>query len=450
MSVEWQDTTIGAVCLKVFSGGTPISTNPSYYGGAIPWLRTKEVNYGKVFDTEQHITELGLENSSAKLVPVNSVIVAMYGNGDTAGRVAVNKIPLTTNQACCNLVVDPAKADFRFVYYFLMGRYQELVDLKNGGAQQNLNGQLIKAFPFCAPDVCEQSAIADVFESLDDRITLLRETNATLEAIAQALFKSWFVDFDPVRAKMEGRAPEGMDEATAALFPDALEESELGWVPKGWRLVPFGQLLCHTIGGDWGNDVPDEKNDTQVAIIRGTDIPDLQSGANSRVPVRYTSQKKLATRKLQDGDIVLEVSGGSKAQPTGRALYLTTRLLQQFDCPVEPASFCRLLRPNTKEIGVLLGQHLTYIYAEGKTWEYQNQSTGIANFQTTHFLETELVAVPSDEVLAVFAEMVRPLTDRAHLTQIQELASLRDTLLPRLISGQLRLPEAQAEMEISL
>ena len=99
---------------------------------------------------------------------------------------------------------------------------------------------------------------------------------------------------------------------------------------------------------------------------------------------------------------------------------------------------------------MLLGQHLTYIYAEGKTWEYQNQSTGIANFQTTHFLETELVAVPSDEVLAVFAEMVRPLTDRAHLTQIQELASLRDTLLPRLISGQLRLPEAQAEMEISL
>jgi type I restriction enzyme S subunit len=286
-------------------------------------------------------------------------------------------------------------------------------------------------------------AIADFLELLDDRITLLRETNATLEAIAQALFKSWFVDFDPVRAKMEGRAPEGMDEATAALFPDALEESELGWVPKGWRLVPFGQLLCHTIGGDWGNDVPDEKNDTQVAIIRGTDIPDLQSGANSRVPVRYTSQKKLATRKLQDGDIVLEVSGGSKDQPTGRALYLTTRLLQQFDCPVEPASFCRLLRPNTKEIGVLLGQHLTYIYAEGKTWEYQNQSTGIANFQTTHFLETELVAVPSDEVLAVFAEMVRPMTDRAHLTQIQELATLRDTLLPRLISGQLRLPEAQ-------
>lgn len=297
------------------------------------------------------------------------------------------------------------------------------------------------------PPFADQVVAAGVLKTLDDRITLLLETNATLEAIAQALFKSWFVDFDPVRAKMDGRAPEGMDEATAALFPDGLEESELGLVPRGWRFVPFGQLLSHTIGGDWGSEVPDEKNDARVAIIRGTDIPDLQSGAALRVPVRYTSQKKLSTRKLEDGDIVLEVSGGSKDQPTGRSLYLTAGLLGQFDCPVEPASFCRLLRPTTKHIGALLGQHLTYIYAQGKTWEYQNQSTGISNFQTTHFLESELVALPPDEILSTFASTVRPMIDRAHLTQIRELSTLRDTLLPRLISGQLRLPEARTLVE---
>jgi type I restriction enzyme S subunit len=238
-----------------------------------------------------------------------------------------------------------------------------------------------------------------------------------------------------------------MDEATAALFPDNFEESELGPVPKGWKLVPFGQLLSHTIGGDWGSDVADEKNDTRVAIIRGTDIPDLQTNASSRVPVRYTSQKKLAGRKLEDGDLLLEVSGGSKDQPTGRSLFISAALLSQFDCPVEPASFCRLLRPMNKEVGVLLAQHLTFIYAQGKTWEYQNQSTGIANFQTTHFLETELVACPPDDVLSAFVETVRPLLARSHLTQIQVLVSLRDTLLPRLISGQLRSPEAQTGME---
>jgi type I restriction enzyme, S subunit len=315
----------------------------------------------------------------------------------------------------------------------------------NTTVQTTINLKDLRALPIPLPPEGERRTIAEFVGALDDRITLLRETNATLEGIAQALFKSWFVDFDPVRAKMQGSAPEGMDEATAALFPDSLEESTLGLVPRGWHLMPFGQLLSHTIGGDWGSDIPDETKDARVAIIRGTDIPDLQSGANSRVPVRYTSHKKLSTRKLEDGDIVLEVSGGSKDQPTGRALYLTAGLLGQFDCPVEPASFCRLLRPNSKDIGVLLGQHLTYIYAQGKTWEYQNQSTGISNFQTTHFLEKELVVVPSEDVLATFAETIRPMVDRSHLTQIQTLATLRDTLLPRLISGQLRLPQVWEE-----
>ncbi len=342
------------------------------------------------------------------------------------------------------LSVDPGKADSRFLYYVFSGPEKQAEILGNGigSSVPGFNLGQLKKHEVLLPPLAEQKKIAGILAALDDRITLLRETNATLEAIAQALFKSWFVDFDPVRAKMEGRAPEGMDDATAALFPDGLDESELGVVPKGWTLTPFGRLLDHTIGGDWGSEVPDEKDNVRVAIIRGTDIPDLRAAATSRVPIRYTSEKKLATRRIKDGDIVLEVSGGSKDQPTGRALYLTRELLNQFDCPVEPASFCRLLRSKTKDVGVLLAQQLTYIYGQGKTWDYQNQSTGISNFQTAHFMEAELVAVPSDDVLAAFGQVVRPLLERMHATQIRELAALRDTLLPRLISGQLRLPDA--------
>ena len=336
-----------------------------------------------------------------------------------------------------------------YIHYLMRSpAYRHMVvSTATGSTVKHTSPDRILAYEFSLPSFPEQKQIGEMLSFLDARITLLHETKATLEAIAQALFKSWFVDFDPVRAKVEGLEPEGMDAATAGLFSDSFEESELGLVPKGWKLVPFGELLIHTIGGDWGDETPSEKNDTRVAIIRGTDIPDLQSGAANRVPLRYTSTKKLATRKLQDGDLVLEVSGGSKDQPTGRALYLTEALLGQFDCPVEPASFCRLLRPIDRNIGLLLAQHLTYIYGIGKTWEYQNQSTGIANFQTTHFLESELVAVPPREVLAVFADVVRSIVDRGHLSQIQNLASLRDTLLPRLISGQLRLPEAEVMVE---
>lgn len=338
---------------------------------------------------------------------------------------------------------NPKLLDSRYLLYsFLSPALQHQFGSHEGSGSVVSHIRVGDCFKFKLrlPPLETQKSIADLLGALDDRITLLRETNATLEAIAQTLFKSWFVNFDPVRAKSEDRTPEGMDEATAALFSDSFEESALGLVPMGWRLVPFGQLLAHTIGGDWGTETPDGTNDTQVAIIRGTDIPDLQGGASSRVPVRYTSKKKLASRQLNDGDLVLEVSGGSKDQPTGRALHVTAGLLDRFECPVEPASFCRLLRPITKSVGTLLAQHLAYIYAQGKTWEYQNQSTGIANFQTTHFLETELVAVPDSAVMTAFSGIVRPMVDRSHLMQAQALSSLRDALLPRLISGQLRLP----------
>lgn len=338
-----------------------------------------------------------------------------------------------------HIVVGNERASTRYLEYAVLG--SDITSYLTGAVMPKLTQGNLKRIEVPCPPREIQDSIVGVLGSLDDRITLLRETNATLEAIAQAHFKSWFVDFDPVRAKMEGRAPAGMDEATAALFPDSFEETELGAVPRGWALKPFGALLAHSIGGDWGSEQPEEKNTVRVAIIRGTDIPDLQSGRDNRVPIRYTSEKKLSTRQLQDGDIVIEVSGGSKDQPTGRALYVTYDLLKRFDCPVEPASFCRLFRPVDRATGVLLGQHLRFIYDQGKTWEYQNQSTGIANFQTTHFLENELVAVPSDSVLNVFSETVRALVDRAITSQLDELSQIRDTLLPRLISGQLQLPE---------
>lgn len=340
-----------------------------------------------------------------------------------------------------HIIIGNEKASTRFLLYALLGT--DISAYLSGAVMPKLTQGNLNRIEVPCPSKEQQEQIVGVLGALDDRITLLRETNKTLESIAQAIFKSWFVDFDPVRAKMEGRQPEGMDEATAALFPDSFEESELGLIPRGWKLAPFGDLLTHTIGGDWGTEIPDEKNDTRVAIIRGTDIPDLHSGLSPRVPVRYTSQKKLKARVLQSGDIVLEVSGGSKGQPTGRSLYLTSSLLDLFDCPVEPASFCRLLRPISKEIGTVLAQHMHYIYGQGKTWEYQNQSTGIANFQTTHFLESELITVPTREILGLFTSLLDTLVKRTQITQIQELSNLRDVLLPRLISGKLRLPEAQ-------
>jgi type I restriction enzyme S subunit len=192
---EWLSTNIGAICQKVVSGGTPLTSNHDYYkNGGIPWLKTKEVNQSRIYSTENHITQLGLDNSSAKLIPVNSVVIAMYGDGKTAGRVGLTKIPLATNQACCNLIFDENKTHAEFVFYYLLGSYDELVARKTGSGQQNLNAQLIKAFEIPLPSLSEQKAIASVLSSLDDKIDLLHNQNTTLESMAETLFRQWFVE----------------------------------------------------------------------------------------------------------------------------------------------------------------------------------------------------------------------------------------------------------------
>ena len=156
--------TIGEVCRKISSGGTPNSSNESFYGGKIPWLRTQEVNYGDIFDTEIKITEQGFENSSANWIPENSVIVAMYGA--SAARVAINKIPLTTNQACCNLEVNDKIANYKYVYYWLASQYNELKSLSEG-AQPNLNSQKIKKYPIPLPSLDIQNQIVTILDRFE-------------------------------------------------------------------------------------------------------------------------------------------------------------------------------------------------------------------------------------------------------------------------------------------
>ena len=166
--VEW--TTIENVCVKISSGGTPKISNPGYYGGNIPWLRTQEVDFQNIFTTSIKITESGLANSSANWIPENCVIVAMYGA--TAAKVAINKIPLTTNQACCNLHINEQKASYQFVFYWLSSQY-EILKSKGQGSQSNINQKTIRKFPLPIPPLPIQKEIVrilDTFTALEAKL----------------------------------------------------------------------------------------------------------------------------------------------------------------------------------------------------------------------------------------------------------------------------------------
>jgi len=342
------------------------------------------------------------------------------------------------------VTLDPNKADPLFVYYVFSSPKKQSEILKNGigAAVPGFNLGQLREHKLLLPSLREQKNIASFLDGFDKKISLNHQINQTLEQMAQAIFKSWFVDFDPVKAKMNGEQPEGMDAATASLFPDKLVDTEVGELPEGWRLVAVGELLDKTIGGDWGKEEPDEKHTEEVRIVRGTDIPKLHGGAIESVPVRYVESKKLKTRKLERGDIVIEVSGGSKDQPTGRSLFISDNILKRLELPSEPASFCRRFKPKSYEIGLLLAVHFQLMYQAGKTWEYQNQSTGISNFQTKYFLEAEHIVIPSDDVLDAFVKQVSPMMDMIHSNQNIELAKLRDTLLPKLLSGEIELGQS--------
>ena len=170
---------LGEVCKSICSGGTPKTTKPEYYNGTIPWLRTQEVDWNDIIDTSLKISYEGLRNSSAKMIPVNCVIVAMYGA--TAAKVAINKIPLCTNQACCNLEIDDKIALFRYVYHWLCKEFENLKALGEG-SQHNLNAQKIKNYPIPLPPINVQEKIVEI---LDKFTSLETELETELEARRQ-------------------------------------------------------------------------------------------------------------------------------------------------------------------------------------------------------------------------------------------------------------------------
>ena len=182
-NVEW--TTIERVSIKISSGGTPSSSNSAYYGGNIPWVRSQDVNFNMISSTSATISDIGLKNSAAKWIPSNSLIIAMYGA--SAARAAINTIPVTTNQACCNLQLDATKVTSRYAYHWIYSQYNKLRSLGEG-SQSNLNARKIKNYPIPVPSLNEQRRIAD---ALDQFHSLVNDLTSGLPAEIEARRKQY-------------------------------------------------------------------------------------------------------------------------------------------------------------------------------------------------------------------------------------------------------------------
>ena len=414
---EWKEVRLGDVILHSCSGGTPKSNVSEYYDGEIPWLNTKEIDFNRIYQTERNITQKGLDNSSAKWIDEKCVIIAMYGA--TAGKIAINMIPLTTNQACCNLKVDDRLADFRYIYYFLKKDFKFLASLANGGAQQNLNSQIIKDYVIKLPSLSIQKEISDLLWTIDAKIETNNKLNEKLEEMAQAIFKSWFVDFEPFKDK-------------------PFHETELGMIPEGWEVSTFSSIIEKLISGDWGKETPTGNYVHKVACIRGCDFENIKNGLRGKTPERFILERNFASKQPKPNDIVVEMSGGTATVSTGRICYITKELLDQYGGDIVCTNFCKIVRP-LKGWSQYLYYYWQYKYDKKVMFCYENGTSGIKNFAINDFIDIESLLIPPKDELIKFNSIIDNIRVKIQMNGVENtrLASLRDTLLPRLMSGEL-------------
>ena len=254
-------------------------------------------------------------------------------------------------------------------------------------------------------DLQVQKKIASVLKALDERIKLNNEINNNLAKQAQALFKKWFID-----------NPENVD----------------------WSAGTFRELIQSTLNGDWGKEAPTGNNTEKVYCIRGADIPEVKAGNKGKMPTRYILPKNLANKKLEAGDIVVEISGGSPTQSTGRCTAITQSLLDRYDSSMVCTNFCKAIKPKNG-YSLFVYYYWQYLYEKGVFFSYENGTTGIKNLDFTGFIETEPIIIPPFDKVQEFDDYCNSIFSQvfANGKQSEQLASLRDTLLPKLMSGEL-------------
>ena len=248
-----------------------------------------------------------------------------------------------------------------------------------------------------------------------------RYRNDNLEQQAQALFKSWFVDFEPFK---DGK----------------FVESELGMIPEGWRVGTFTDIIYSTFGGDWGKEIKEGNYTQKVFCIRGADIPDIKIGNRGNMPVRYILDKNYQSKLLKIGDLVIEISGGSPTQSTGRICRISLELLNKYDNSVICTNFCRAIKP-ILEYSPYIYYMWEYLYKQGVMFSYENGTTGIKNLDINGLTQKESVIIPPQEIAVEFAKTVNCIYKKVQSNGIESetLSNFRDALLPKLMSGELKI-----------
>ncbi len=310
-----------------------------------------------------------------------------------------------------------------FLLYFFKTSigHNSITSRSSGSVQVNIaRREVIEGIPLRLPVIETQKKIVSILKSLDAKIENNRRINANLEQQAQALFKSWFVDFEPFKG-------------------GEFVDSELGRIPKGWKVGNYNDIIKDTISGDWGKDVKEGNFTHKVSCIRGCDFQDIKNGLRGKTPERYILERNYQNKHFCDKDILVEISGGTASVSTGRVCLVSQQLIDKFEGDIVCTNFCRIVRP-IPEYSAYLYQSWLYKYNNKVMFGYENGTSGIKNFRIKDFTSLESVIIPPVKEINQFQDLIDIFYRKMQMngTESQRLASLRDTLLPRLMSGELK------------
>lgn len=407
-----QAATMESLCKKISSGGTPSRKHPEFYAdyndGHL-WVKSKELLDGPIHDTEENISDEGLKRSSAKYFPINTVLIAMYGAN--VGQLGWLKQPATVNQAICGMVINEKVADPRYVFYALLHTRPRLAAKAQGAAQQNLNQALIRNFEIPAPSLRVQKLISAVLSAYDDLIENNTRRIAILEAMAQALYREWFVHFRFPQVPSTSEVPGTWDAGN-------------GRLPMGWEQKRIKDVCERITSGG----TPRTKEPTYW----NGDIPWLSSGETRNRIIIETEKtitplgvEKSSTKLAKSGSIVIASAGQGHTRGQTSLLMIDTYINQS------------VLNLSAN----VVSNHYLFFNLSNR---YEEMRMASDSFSSRGSLTTKLIGsldiiVPSSDLLAKFDRTVEPIVQLIVNLQHKNanLRQTRDLLLPRLISGEL-------------
>lgn len=374
------------------------------------------------------------EITSNSYVTDEDVIMIRYGS-QTAGKVVIGKTGIIANNM---FRIIPKMKDLsrKYLYYYLsLPRiYQYLMNSQGSSTMPAITFNLISQISINIPEYSTQQKIAAVLSALDDKIELNNQINAELEAMAKTLYDYWFVQFDfPYENGKPYKASGGK-----MVFNETLKRE----IPEGWEVTVFNDWISKTKTGDWGKEEVEGNYTERVYCVRGADINGLNGKGEVKAPERFILKNNLS-KKLEPNDFIIEISGGSPVQSTARIALLTKESFDRFDTDIVCSNFCKAVTLKDESFAFNFKQEWQRLYDAGVFFGFEGKTSGIKNFLFESFMDSYDIVKPPKELALKFYKFSQNIEKKrqSNLKQNQELASLRDWLLPMLMNGQVRVGE---------